>query len=671
MVNKEAGMAPTYSSFATQCQVQRKQKKLSMLFKLLQSAITKRKYYNKQDNVENESTKYKLCCVMKEPRMNFGLNYTSPCCNDFLQNKRKNSSFNVSKLKLLNIKQNEKNSLSTSMEYHNKTPSLRLKIQKCEITPIRNAIVSGKKIGARNELNNESLTLSEEVKKSIILIMLKENKIPSEILSKHNESKEDDKISEAILNSYDIIVRVDPRRNYPLPKTSNSSVMNKKILSTINKFSRSKDVASYTTVNNTMPILKNPSKRMTRYENLIIHKRKRQELMKLPKGVKNSSINQAIWTINKYTAMTFRNKTCNYDLKAINILHKRLGLGKAIITEDGIKSRERFNLIKEGLYKYLYTVINKANSFTPENIVTVPKCYISNGNNGQLVKSILRERYWSQSESFSTSVNLLWTQWRNMNYISTLGTLLNPIHENSLRISNHLEDNYYIGYKKNMYKCLSLYYSLINKNISHVVPLTFHVKKGKLDPEYLKFKKVYLEKKEDDSEEKKSSGANNKNIWILKPGENTNRGEGIFVSKSLVAITERITKTMHTHIIQRYIEKPFLFEKRKFDIRCFALVTSINGIIKAYYYHEGYLRTSSKDYSVHNLSKSVHLTNEAIQIKYEGFGKHEAGNKVSYTEFTKYLLNYCKENKIEPPINFKENILPQIKVFVVLSIRIL
>jgi tubulin monoglycylase TTLL3/8 len=254
-----------------------------------------------------------------------------------------------------------------------------------------------------------------------------------------------------------------------------------------------------------------------------------------------------------------------------------------------------------------------------------------------------------------------------MNYISTLGTVLSPIHETSLRISNHLEGNYYLGYKKNMYKCLSLYYSIISKDISQVVPLTFHVKKGKLDPEYLKFREAYLERK-DDAEE--SSNTNNKNMWILKPGENTNRGEGIFVSKNLTVITERIGRTTHTHIIQKYIEKPFLFERRKFDIRCFALVTSVNGILKAYYYHEGYLRTSSKDYSVHNLSRSVHLTNEAIQIKYEGFGKHEAGNKVSYTEFTKYLVNYCKENKIEPPVNFKESILPQIKVLVVLRVRI-
>jgi hypothetical protein len=51
----------------------------------------------------------------------------------------------------------------------------------------------------------------------------------------------------------------------------------------------------------------------------------------------------------------------------------------------------------------------------------------------------------------------------------------------------------------------------------------------------------------------------------------------------------------------------------KFDIRCFSLVTSVNGIIKAYFYRDGYIRTSSKEYSATNLyNKYVHLVNDAV-----------------------------------------------------------
>ena len=51
-------------------------------------------------------------------------------------------------------------------------------------------------------------------------------------------------------------------------------------------------------------------------------------------------------------------------------------------------------------------------------------------------------------------------------------------------------------------------------------------------------------------------------------------------------------------IIQKYIEKPLLYQKRKFDIRTFMLLTSINGYLKAYYYEEGYIRTSSREYNL-------------------------------------------------------------------------
>ena len=50
---------------------------------------------------------------------------------------------------------------------------------------------------------------------------------------------------------------------------------------------------------------------------------------------------------------------------------------------------------------------------------------------------------------------------------------------------------------------------------------------------------------------------------------------------------------MRSYIVQRYL-MPFLYNKRKFDIRCYVLVTSVNNIIKAYWYEEGYIRTSSK-----------------------------------------------------------------------------
>ena len=54
-------------------------------------------------------------------------------------------------------------------------------------------------------------------------------------------------------------------------------------------------------------------------------------------------------------------------------------------------------------------------------------------------------------------------------------------------------------------------------------------------------------------------------------------------------------------ILQKYVDNPLLYQRRKFDIRCFSLVTCVNGVIKGYFYRDGYIRTASKEYQVGNL----------------------------------------------------------------------
>ena len=69
----------------------------------------------------------------------------------------------------------------------------------------------------------------------------------------------------------------------------------------------------------------------------------------------------------------------------------------------------------------------------------------------------------------------------------------------------------------------------------------------------------------------------------------------------------------NTVIVQKYIEQPLLVYKRKFDIRVFGLLTCVSGLLRGYFYEEGYLRTSSSEYSLGSLkNRLVHLTNDAI-----------------------------------------------------------
>ena len=159
------------------------------------------------------------------------------------------------------------------------------------------------------------------------------------------------------------------------------------------------------------------------------------------------------------------------------------------------------------------------------------------------------------------------------------------------------------------------------------------------------------------------SSAPMRNIWILKPGENTNCGNGIQVARDFNEIVQIVTESnksnkRRTCIVQKYIHNPLLIHRRKFDIRTFAMISSIGGNIKGYVYDEGYIRTSSYEFDITNLhDRLIHLTNDAVQKRDKNYGKHEPGNKMSYTEFQCYIdknygdLSVCFERDMLPQIN--------------------
>lgn len=64
------------------------------------------------------------------------------------------------------------------------------------------------------------------------------------------------------------------------------------------------------------------------------------------------------------------------------------------------------------------------------------------------------------------------------------------------------------------------------------------------------------------------------------------------------------------------------------------MTTTVNNNLQAYWYADGYLRTSCKEYSMKNVTnRLVHLTNDAIQKRCDDYGKFESGNKLSYAEW--------------------------------------
>ena len=56
-----------------------------------------------------------------------------------------------------------------------------------------------------------------------------------------------------------------------------------------------------------------------------------------------------------------------------------------------------------------------------------------------------------------------------------------------------------------------------------MIPLTFHIQKGLDDPEFVKFENYF----------KSIEHPKKHSYWIVKPGENSNRGNGIMVCDNI------------------------------------------------------------------------------------------------------------------------------------------
>ena len=336
------------------------------------------------------------------------------------------------------------------------------------------------------------------------------------------------------------------------------------------------------------------------------------------------------------------------------------------------------------------------------------KYYIGGGNNYQVVKQAIKSRAWwtpAASEDFKDA-NFIWTSWKRDKHIDYLKEKARNEPDQPLKIYGRMDNNKQLTNKKGVFINMREYYNAMGIDPFSILPETFLVKNTG-DQEFRKFEehynrikqkikdtttqqqneiKKYLknQKKErqqalrqkgvyqdeesmdEDYEDNEIKAIKKRfqiplNTWIIKPGENTNRGVGINVASDMAEIRSLIGSgggKDSTHIIQKYIDNPLLIHRRKFDFRVFALVTSINKTLKGYFYEDGYIRTSSREFDLTDLSdKFIHLTNDAIQKHAEDFGKFETGNKMSYGDFQRYLNQFHGDLEID----VIKHIVPQMK----------
>ena len=114
-------------------------------------------------------------------------------------------------------------------------------------------------------------------------------------------------------------------------------------------------------------------------------------------------------------------------------------------------------------------------------------------------------------------------------------------------------------------------------------------------------------------------------------------------------------------LLQKYIEKPLLYNWRKFDMRVWVLLTHE---LKIYLFKEGHLKASSTEFDINSKDAFVHLTNYSVQKYSKKFSNYEKGNEISFDEFQISLhVNYGID------INIKKDIIKKIGEIILLSLN--
>ena len=152
--------------------------------------------------------------------------------------------------------------------------------------------------------------------------------------------------------------------------------------------------------------------------------------------------------------------------------------------------------------------------------------------------------------------------------------------------------------------------------------------------------------------------------FIVKP-EASCQGKGIFLTRNF----DWLQAGEH-YVAQRYLHKPYLIDKLKFDLRIYVLVTGMNPL-RAYIYHEGLARFATEEYTSplgSNLGDlCMHLTNYAINKDSEDFIFNEDPNKddVGHKRSLRAVFDYIDSHRQGPKDKTGKQIWADIKDVIV------
>ncbi|KAF3690849.1 Tubulin polyglutamylase TTLL7 [Channa argus] len=235
------------------------------------------------------------------------------------------------------------------------------------------------------------------------------------------------------------------------------------------------------------------------------------------------------------------------------------------------------------------------------------------GTKYEIVRIVINEMYFIKTRDDDETANLIW----NDSAVQ---------HEKIAELRNYQRINHFPGMGEICRKdCLA-------RNMSKMIKCqpqeySFIPKTWIFPAEYTQFQNYVKELRRKRKQK----------TFIVKPA-NGAMGHGI----SLIRNCEKLPAQEH-FIVQEYLDKPFLMEGYKFDLRIYILVTSCDPL-RIFLYNDGLVRMGTEKYhapSEANLSQLyMHLTNYSVNKHNENFERDETvdkGSKRSISWFTEFL----------------------------------
>lgn len=106
------------------------------------------------------------------------------------------------------------------------------------------------------------------------------------------------------------------------------------------------------------------------------------------------------------------------------------------------------------------------------------------------------------------------------------------------------------------------------------------------------------------------------NTWLLKPAF-FGQGFGIVMADRRQKILDYVRRRSKRYIIQKYVERPLLICKTKFDLRQYFLISIDETHFRSWAHSLVAVKFASHEFTFNNLNKAVHITNFFVQRHYK------------------------------------------------------